>query len=679
MPRRLLLFLPLLSLACRQTPRQTNAGGVVVEERSDGRYMKGGPIPIFAVNEAPRSIAIAPWAGRAPITIEASVDGVRRNLVSREVVTLDGAAAIKHKLDGTQAELFLTIDPVAAAVVVRARAPRLPPGSKLAIHLATQRGTSKVVLEKGAAYEALEPFPTTRSHLLVLGETQPLIVAAPREMDVSDGVSTTTTAEPRASGEVEVRTVIATAGTTHEALLLGGRLAAAPTRPGADLRIEVRDAKTHAPLPARVWLDGGPRPAGEKVVFDPLREAEPTLPIVDVTGARTVVPLPAGKWILRATHGLGWTVARREFEALAGDVGHVVLELSEETPSPDWIGCDFHVHARGSFDATAVSYEDRVRSLAAVGVDCAAATEHDHVGDHGPAAEKLHLDDRFRALSGVELTTLAPPFGHFNVYPWPEGAEIPKTKATTISAMFDAIAKLRVGHSFVFQVNHPRMRNGDGTSIGFFDLIARDPKTGVAKGTYRKDYDAIEVFNGYDLRHLSEVRATVDEWIGMLDAGDPHVATGSSDSHGIGFPWAGFPRTQVLVGAAWRKDRPVSGVVDALKAGKAYVSSGPLLDLRVDGATLGDTVASPKLARLTVAKSSWMGPPTVTLLLGTEPLAAAPPLLVGESYVVEAKLPPLTRKRPLVAIVEAPLIGEAPGLTGFERGLAVTNPVWLTP
>jgi len=684
--RRGVLLALLLVVSCRRTPKQTHAGGVVVEERSDGQYIHGGAIGAFAISGASgaTSIAIAPWMGHEPITIQASVSGQRKNLVGREVVTLDGVAAIKHKLDGTDAELFLTIDPTIPAIVIRARVPRLPPGDKLAIHLATPRGTHPITLEKGAAYEIGEALPPTRTHLAVLGTNDPIVIAAPREMDVlgggsGAGLATTTSAEPRSSGEVEVRTVIATAKTRREALALGARLAAVPTRTGEDLRIEVRDAKTKAPLPARVWLDGGPRPPGEKIVFDPAREAEPTLPIVDVTAARTVVPLPPGKWALRATHGLGWSIARRDVETFAGDVGHVVIELSEETPAADWIGCDFHVHARGSFDAAAVSYEDRVRSLAAVGVDCAAATEHDHVGDHGPAATKLHLDDRFRALAGVELTTLAPPLGHFNVYPWPPGAEIPKTKATTVSALFDAIASMRKVGSFVFQVNHPRMRTGDSTSIGWFDLIARDPKTGEAKGTYRRDYDAIEVFNGYDLGHLGEVHAIVDEWIGMLDAGDPHIATGSSDSHGIGFPWAGFPRTLVKVGAGWRKDRPVQGIVDALKSGRAYVSSGPLLDLSVDGATFGDTIASPKTAKLTVAKSSWLGAPKVTIVVGTEPLMVPEPRLEGEAWIVEVPLPKPTRKRPLVAIVESPLVGEAPGLTGYDRALAITNPVWITP
>ncbi|MBI2392762.1 MAG: CehA/McbA family metallohydrolase [Deltaproteobacteria bacterium] len=673
--------------ACRHAPTHHDAGGVSVEDRSDGQYIRGGAIPSFAVakNEAAASIAIAPWPGRPTITIEAWLGGTRRNLVERGVVTLDGAAAIRHRLDGTNAELFLTIDPAIPAIVLRARAPHLPAGQRLAVHLGTPRGAEPVVLDKGAAWEPNEPLATTRARYAVVG---PLVIGAPQGLDLVDGITAVTWSEGGASSApsqgapsqggassapTETRTLIALSDA--DARALGSKLSGAPARTKADLRIDVRDVRTGAPLPSRVWLEGDG--GGEKIVFDPSREAEPTIPLVDVTAARTTVSLPGGKWRLRATHGLGWSIARHDVDLAAGEVRRVVLDLAEEKPLPDWIGCDFHVHARGSFDAKAVSYEDRVRSLVAVGVDCAAATEHDHVGDHGPAAEKLHLHDRFRALSGVELTTVAPTLGHFNVFPWPAGAAIPQTKATTVTELFDAVRALP--GSFVFQVNHPRMRNGDGTSIGWFDLITRDPKTGAAKGTYRRDYDAIEVFNGYDLKNVDRVRTLLVEWARMLDAGDPHVATGSSDSHGIGFPWAGFPRTLVRVGAGWRKDRPVQGVVDALKAGRAYVSSGPLLDVKVGGATLGDTVAGPSRARVAVAKSSWLGAPKVTWMIGADVVAAPDPTLQAGEWVAEIDVPKQSRKRPLIVIVEAPLIGEAPGLTGYDRALAVTNPVWLAP
>src|SRR5262249_31186453 len=142
-----------------------------------------------------------------------------------------------------------------------------------------------------------------------------------------------------------------------------------------------------------------------------------------------------------------------------------------------------------------------------------------------------------------------------------------------------------------FQVNHPRMKTADGSSIGYFDVAGIDPKTGNPTGKYkfRRDYDALEVFNGYELHELPGVRKMILEWIGMLDRGDVHVATGSSDAHTLTMPWAGFPRTMVRVGEGWREaGRPLQAIVDALKHGRAYVTSGPLVEIRRGDANIGD-------------------------------------------------------------------------------------------
>ena len=45
-------------------------------------------------------------------------------------------------------------------------------------------------------------------------------------------------------------------------------------------------------------------------------------------------------------------------------------------------------------------------------------------------------------VTGVELTTGTPNFGHFNVYPWPTGALVPQTHGTTPRALFDAVHAL---------------------------------------------------------------------------------------------------------------------------------------------------------------------------------------------------------------------------------------------
>ncbi len=649
------------------------------------------------------SLAIEPWPGHR-FAFEIAIGGVTRKIARRERVTIDSGVGVRHVLEGASGEVIVHVDRTIPALVVRARTSSLGAGATIDLRASVARARS-VTLDRGGPWAPDEWLPAIRSGYAVLGGEHPVVIASPQALAVEAGVGFAVTASaaptmsasapsaPAGAGEPsEARILFARAFDAIEANTLGAQLAQVPARKNADVVLDVRDA-FGAKVPARIWIQGKPRIKPKPPhVWDPTRDAERTIPIVDVTAPHTSphtsIEVPEGKWTLLATRGPGWSIARTELEVVAGEAIRAPIALTEETRTPDWIGCDFHVHARPSFDARAVSYEERVRSLVAVGVECAAATEHDHVGDHGPAAHALDLDDRYRALSGVELTTVGPAFGHFNVYPWPAGAKIPKTKATTPQALFDAVHKLP--GSFIFQVNHPRMKIGNG-SIGYLDKVAHDPKTGVAHGAfkYRRDYDAIEIYNGYDLQHPARVLKIADEWIRMLDRGEVHVATGSSDSHGISFPWAGFPRTMVKVGTAWRRDRPIEGIVDALRRGRAYVTSGPLLDFRVGAAEVGDRVsAKGAIARLLVAKSSWLATPTLTLRLGVDELPVPTPRSEEGHWVFEVPLPAVTapgatgktaRRRPLVAIVASDLTGDAVGFTGFSRALAITNPIWIEP
>ncbi|MGZ3417059.1 MAG: CehA/McbA family metallohydrolase [Polyangiales bacterium] len=660
---------------CKQ--KRVEAGGVAVEPEAHSTELKGGSLHAHVGgndDEVPgqTSIALTPFEGRPKVTFEVRAGSRVLGITKRVVDTSTGVAAIRHVLDGEDASLTVTIDPGIPAVEVRAHA-RLPAGEPLDLRASFAREKAPILLDRGGPW--LVDLPSTQSADLVMVAPTPLLFASPQGMSVS----ATSTVVATARGTTDAKIVIATAPFTKNALDLGAKIAGVPPRKGTDALLETFDAKTQAAVPARVVIVTNG--VVKDHVWDDRREAERTMPVVDVAGGRTVASLPVGHHTLLATRGMGWSIARREVDVFDGDARQLSFELKQEHTHPGWIGCDFHVHAKLSFDASTVSYEDRVRSLAAVGVECAAATEHDHVGDHGPAATALGLDDVFRAIRGVELTTLAPTFGHFNVYPWPDGGVIPKVHATNAEALFDAVHKLP--GSWILQVNHPRLRNADGSTIGYFDIAGIDPKSGNPLGSYhfRRDYDAIEVFNGYELHDLPPVRRMILEWISMLDRGDVHVATGSSDAHTLTMPWAGFPRTMVRVGEGWREaGRPIAAIVDALKHGRAYVTSGPLLDLRIGDATIGDETKA-GLVHLEVGATSWLAPPSATLHLGTSELGAMPMKLDASRnvWVGEMTIAAPTKRRPLVAVVEADVIGDAIAVTGLPRTLAVTNPIWIAP
>ncbi len=615
-----------------------------------------------------------------PVQLELRVDGDELVGIDRQVAVDSGVAVVRERLRG-KTELTVSALPDGAELRVRA-----PKGRRVVLALRIARSFD-VVLDKGAP---LPPGPiiaeTMTGYAAIEGSEGQLVVTGRPAIAVAAGQVSIAPSNPKNAGQLVMTTgvdgdrpvdfvvTLSLAADLRAALARGAALSGVPARAFASVSVEPRDASTRAFLPARLYAEAPPgAPAS---ILDPTREAQPTMPIVDLTKPRMVLSLTPGRWVLRATRGPGYGVARRVVDVLAGDALRVPLDLVEEGGHREsTMPCDLHVHARPSWDAVEVSYHDRVRSLAAVGVECAAATEHDVVGDHGPAAHDLGLD--LTAMKGVELTTLAPSFGHFNVYPWPDGAAVPKTKATVPNEIFDAMHALPGDH--VIQVNHPRM-SSHGNTIGYFEAEGVDPKTGKtpAKG-FRRDYDAIEVFNGMDLDRLDIVHGLLEEWLAMLDRGEVHVATGSSDSHKLTVPWAGFPRTMVEVGPAFRPLRPVSELVAALKAGRAWVTSGPIVDVRVGDATLGG-VTRGGTARVVVRPSSWLGAPRIRVRLGSEVLLDRTPTLdpvVG--FVVEVPLPKVTARRPLITTVEAEVVADGVGLFGFRKALAFTNPIWVVP
>ena len=695
-----LVFAPFCALvfalsACRRHASSTalEAGGtkiVVLDRRSPELEMSAGALTVYRTRWREReaedgilSLRVGALRSAGPVPVLLLVDGQHTKIEGARYEVIDGVAAVVQPIVGVDGELITTLDVASSSVRLRVRTRALAAGRLVQLRLAPARNDA-MVLASGPSIAPDAELGTQVSPYVVLGDAGALVIASSASMSLvgaSSSLSITATLDPARSPDLVVS--LSLASSRREGVARAATLAHVEARRGALVTLLPRVLETQQFLPARVRFSAPDLPQGLPLVLDPTRDAEPGLWLVDVTKLETTVALPAGRWTMRATHGIGWSIARTELLLQDGDVLRIPFDLHQEVPTPGSIGCDLHVHARGSFDAKQVSYEDRVRSLVAVGVDCAAATEHDHLDDHGPAAHALGLDDVFRAMTGVELTTGEPNFGHFNVYPWPTGATLPPTHQTTPRALFDAVHALP--GSFVFQLNHPRMFTGKNDSIGYFDLAGVDPKTGVAHGRfpYLHDYDAIEIFNGYQLGLPDDVIALTEEWARMLDRGDVHVATGSSDSHNLSFPWAGFPRTMVDVGTGWSAaGKPIDAVVAAIKKGKVLVTSGPIVRLTVGDAGLGDEVrAEGGTARVEVRLTSWLTTPTLRLLLGKDDLGMVT-LQEGDSpgvFVGTHALFAVSRRRPLIALVTSEVVGDARDLFGATRALAITNPVWLLP
>jgi hypothetical protein len=383
--------------------------------------------------------------------------------------------------------------------------------------------------------------------------------------------------------------------------------------PGGTLRVTARDEASGRELPVRITVRGV-APTGDPNL-GPHHQGAGAGPVVVAASGRAFFHVPPGKYTVTVSHGPEWSIAQRDVtvtESLRGDVD---VRLSHEVPMPGWVGCDLHVHARPSYDS-AVSVEDRVASLVAEGVGFAVPTEHNVVGDYsaGVAVLPPNVTEPLAWVPAVEVTTdqNVAPFGHFNVYPYrpdpslPGGGPPPWMNVTPREIF--AAARAREPDAMI-QVNHPRMQ----PNIGYFETLGLDSRTGLATSpAYDPGFDAIEVFNGFFIGQIDAVEAILQDYMGLLGTGSRYVATGSSDSHTVAFQWAGYPRTYVHVGDGY----DVGGEVDpavilrALRGGRAFVSSGPMVLLTVAGAEPGDTVrvapGETVRARVQVLAAPWI-------------------------------------------------------------------------
>jgi hypothetical protein len=380
---------------------------------------------------------------------------------------------------------------------------------------------------------------------------------------------------------------------------------------GGELHVRALDADTHEPITARLLVhgvDGTLDPS-----FGPDYRASGAGPIIDALHGEVTTPLPAGRYRVAVTKGIEWSIDARVVDVGPGKRVDVELAPRHVVPTPGELGCDLHVHARPSFDAP-VSPEDRVLSLVAAGIDFAVPSEHNIVGNYGPSLKALGLEGKLAFVPGVEITTYKPRFGHFGLFPYPLDKPPPPFRHTNVNRVFAAAR--RGDPRRVLVVNHPRLAR----DIGYFTAFGYKPGSPPPR-RMRLDFDAIEVFNGYESASIQRVETVLRDYYALLDAGHRYAATGSSDSHRIQYQWAGYPRTMVRVGSTEDEEQHADplAVVAAIKAGHATVTSGPIVELELDGVRPGGDVSSSAGAvsgHLTVRAAPWVDVTSAEIVVG---------------------------------------------------------------
>jgi len=315
-----------------------------------------------------------------------------------------------------------------------------------------------------------------------------------------------------------------------------------------------------------------------------------------------------GAYDVTVTRGTEYTTSHRSIIVPSNGGYRLNVTLDHVVDTTGYMCSDNHVHAAPSGD-NKISIEERIRSVAAEGLDVVVSTDHDIVVSWQFGIDQNNLGDQVAYVQGEEVTESIP--GHNNIYPiqpWPDvnarggpvqwwNSQIDSCCAMDLAELF---AAERARGAQIIQVNHPRS--------GVFSAIAYDRMTGAATeppasigmrpGAVLWDlgFDVYELMNGITSPFMnpSDPRYTgnFEDWMSLLNLGHPKTVLGNSDVHDWDMP--AYPRNYFPTSSDSPRDFNVDEMIDAIKKGNVLISMGAFA--RIEANTtfeMGDTVAGP--------------------------------------------------------------------------------------
>ena len=405
-----------------------------------------------------------------------------------------------------------------------------------------------------------------------------------------------------------------------------------------------------------------------------------------------VVGLPFGTYQVTVSRGIEWTIYTQRVTVRAAGV-EIHAALQHVVDTPHWISGDFHVHAASSPDSR-VPMRDRVYEFIGDGVDLIVSTDHNVVADYAPVIAEMHAQKLLASATGDEITTAD--WGHFGAFPLP---------VTTAAAGHGAIAVAGLAPTEIFadvrktapgaviDIHHPRLER----KIGYFYLGGfDDTRDEASRPGFSYDFDAVEILNGYQDTSRRTIDRVMTDWFALLDRGHIVTATGNSDTHHLDYNIGGYPRNYVNVANDDLATLDPATVATSVKAHHSYFTTGPIVDVAIGGAGIGDLAPAPggnATIDIRVRAAPWVSVSRVIVYVAGKPvkhfpLARLPSGLAAASL---GALLPIERFHQawtftvphdtyVVVRVEgdgslSPVVGGGKDVTVFP--FALTNPIFL--
>jgi len=267
-----------------------------------------------------------------------------------------------------------------------------------------------------------------------------------------------------------------------------------------------------------------------------------------------------------------------------------------------FLSVDMHVHAGPSGD-NKISIADRIKTVAAEGLEVAVATDHEAIISWQPGVDETGLGEWVAVVTGQEVTATVPE--HINGFPFEprfdnddRGGPVP-WHGLDIAQVYAAIRE-RGGE--VVQLNHP---------LEYFRLIEYDLESGEVglerpellglppdAALWSWEFDSFEFQNGCKPVFHGQIRqddpGTFDYWMSFVNLGHRITADANSDAHDFSPPGAppGSPRNYFPSSTDRPAEFRVEELIQAVKQGRILTSTGAFARVMVnDRAGMGDTIA----------------------------------------------------------------------------------------
>ena len=269
--------------------------------------------------------------------------------------------------------------------------------------------------------------------------------------------------------------------------------------------------------------------------------------------------LPAGRYVIRAFRGIEYTIAKREAEVRGNVTTSLTIPVERwiDMRSQGWYSADDHLHISrpdATFDATLAKW------MEAEDIDVANLLQ---IG----AAHSVHFAAQYK-------------FGKPSVYQvggkiLASGQENPRTHVLGHSITLGASRWLDFPKNYLEYDRVWREARREGGISGFAHWGIGGADDGLAVWIPEKLIDFLEVF-GFGLAYY-------DSWYELLNLGVRIPPTAGSD----------YPCSDSLPGRERFYTRLAGPLnygswINAVRRGQTFITNGPIIDLHVNGAGIGD-------------------------------------------------------------------------------------------